>query len=93
MTHKKREKLPGYHLKNIPRGELGKSSKILEEVLELIDAEEQHCKVMTMVELSDLVGAIHAYVKQNAISLTISDLEVMAMITKRAFTNGRRVGK
>jgi hypothetical protein len=81
---------PGYHVSEIPRGKLGSSSKILEEVLELIDAEKQGCKVMALVELSDLVGAIRAYLAANGHTMTFHDLEVMADITKRAFDNGHR---
>lgn len=81
---------PGYHIRKIPRGEMGKSSKILEEVMELIDAEEQNCKIMALVELSDLVGAIEAYLERNHPSIELRDLIEMTDITKRAFKNGYR---
>ena len=48
----------GYHLKPIPKGRLGHISKIQEELMEYEDAIEQNCRIMAMVELSDLVGAI-----------------------------------
>ena len=79
----------GYHLYNIPKGELGERSKIVEEFKEWQDACEQHCKIMELVELSDLVGAIDLYVN-NYYNLTLDDLIKMKEITERAFENGRR---
>jgi len=79
----------GYHLYNIPKGELGERSKIVEEFKEWQDACEQHCKIMELVELSDLVGAIELYVNKHY-NLTIDDLIKMKEITERAFENGRR---
>lgn len=81
---------PGYHLTDIPKGEVGTSSKILEEVLELQDAEKQNCKIMALVELSDIVGAIKLYLQHNYHGITLSDLDKMSSITERAFVNGRR---
>lgn len=84
------EKSPGYHLAEIPRGELGESSKILEEVLELQDAEQQEAKIMQLVELSDIIGSIALYLEKHHPSTSIDDLIIMSRITKRAFENGRR---
>lgn len=81
---------PGYHLDMIKKGELGRSSKILEEVQELIDAEEQGVRVMQLAELSDIVGAIKAYLRKNFHGINLVDLEKMADVTWRAFENGRR---
>lgn len=81
---------PGYHLSEITKGELGKSSKILEEVKELMDAEKQGCKIMIAVELSDIVGAIKLYIENNLPDIKLNDLEIMSDITARAFKNGRR---
>jgi phosphoribosyl-ATP pyrophosphohydrolase len=86
----KNNQKPGYHVSEIPKGTLGDSSKILEEVLELIDAEKQESKVMALVELSDLVGAIRAYLAKHASNISLRDLETMSAITKRAFDNGHR---
>ncbi len=80
----------GYHISTIKKGELGYSSKIMEEVLELIDAEKQGSKVMAIIELSDLIGAIEAYLRVQTKNITLQDLEKMAHITKRAFDNGHR---
>lgn len=81
---------PGYHVTEIPRGEIGSSSKLLEEVLELIDAERQECKIMALIELSDLMGAIRLYLQHHAQGITVDDLEKMSSITIRAFESGRR---
>lgn len=81
---------PGYHITAIPKGVLGCSSKILEEILELQDAELQNCKIMALVELADLYGAIKMYLDKNCPSTTMADLEKMSAITQRAFTSGKR---
>jgi phosphoribosyl-ATP pyrophosphohydrolase len=78
----------GYHVTNIEKGKLGSISKIQEELEELKDAEKQQSKIMMMVELSDLYGAIEEYcIQQN---ITMEDLKIFSDITKRAFKNGRR---
>lgn len=81
---------PGYHINKIPKGTLGESSKILEEVLELQDAEEQDCKIMQLVELSDLIGAIEEYLRKKFHTVTLQDLIKMSSVTRRAFVNGYR---
>lgn len=81
---------PGYHLAMIAKGELGESSKIQEELDELIDAESQFCRVMMLVELSDLIGAVKAYLKNKFPDTSIQDLEKMADVTERAFLAGER---
>lgn len=82
---------PGYHKKVIPKGEVGKLSKVYEELLEAFEAEEQGVSVMTLVELSDLVGAVESFLEANYPQFTLSDLKAMSDVTKRAFTSGRRV--
>lgn len=81
---------PGYHLHEIPRGEVGELSKILEEVLEALDAEAQGSSIMTLVELSDLYGAIQMYLAKHHPSMGVEDLAKFSTITQRAFTSGRR---
>ncbi len=83
-------KKPGYHLADIPRGELGEVSKIKEELAELDDALAQDCKVMALVELSDLIGAIEHYLVKHHPGVTLADLQRFSAITRRAFENGRR---
>lgn len=83
--------MAGYHIRNIEKGTLGEISKIYEEVEEIKDAEEQDVSVMLLVELSDLLGAIEAYLNKNHPSITLEDLLKMKNVTQRAFENGGRV--
>lgn len=84
------QKLPGYHLARIEKGDLGELSKIKEELEEAIDAEGQNSSVMVLVELADMVGAIEAYLAKHHPGTTLDDLVIFSNITKRAFQNGRR---
>jgi hypothetical protein len=78
----------GYHLKFIPKGVLGESSKILEEFKEFEDALEQDNTLMALLELSDIIGAIEAYASKY--NLTLDELIEMKNATKRAFESGKR---
>jgi hypothetical protein len=80
----------GYHIADIPKGELGEVSKIVEEALELQDAHNQGSKIMSQVELSDLHGAIQAYMTKHHSNLLIDDVKLFQDITARAFKNGYR---
>ena len=81
----------GYHLKEIKRGVYGELSKIREEVDEMEDAAEQGNKLMVLIELSDLVGAIKGYLeKEYGDQMNLDDLVIMALATKRAFESGAR---
>jgi hypothetical protein len=82
--------LPGYHTRPIEKGVLGEPSKIREEVDEFIDACAQGVKVMALVELSDLIGAVGAYLTKHHPGVSIDDLLAMSHVTERAFRNGRR---
>ena len=84
------DQLPGYHLRPIPKGSLGELSKVQEELNEALDAEEQNSSIMVLVELSDMVGAVEAYLAKHHPSMTLDDLVVMSKITQRAFASGRR---
>ncbi len=86
------EEIKGYHFDNIVKGEYGKSSKLLEEVLELIDSEKQNSKIMCLLELSDLIGAIDGYLKSNYKEITLQDLIIMSNATQRSFYSGERSG-
>ena len=77
-----------YHLKKIKKGELGKISKVQEEVLEYMDAKKQKCKIMQELELADIYGALEALAESHG--LKMKDLKKMANITKRAFKSGCR---
>lgn len=90
LSHLNDVENPGYHLKEIPRGQIGELSKVYEEILEALDAEAQGSSVMTLVELADLIGAVKAYLAKHHPSVTLEDLEKFGAITARAFTSGRR---
>ena len=77
-----------YHLKKIKKGELGKISKVQEEVQEYIDAKKQKCKIMQELELADIYGALEALAESHG--LKMKDLKRMSHITKRAFKSGCR---
>jgi hypothetical protein len=78
----------GYHLSKIEKGTLGSSSKIKEELDELLDAEVQCSKIMILLEASDLYGALEAYIMR--FGMTMEDLAKMSEITARAFSSGER---
>jgi hypothetical protein len=81
---------PGYHLVTIPKGVLGEISKIREELDELTDAMAQGSRIMAMVELSDMMGAVQAFMDKHLPGVTMEDLLTFSSITTRAFANGRR---
>lgn len=82
--------MPGYHIKDIKKRAYGSFGKIQEELEELDDAHVQGCKIMQLVELSDLIGAIEGYLEHNFQDISLHDLIVMSNITKRAFKDGSR---
>lgn len=67
-----------FHKKEIAKGVLGESSKILEEVLEMIDAEEQGINSMALFEASDVVGALILWLEKHHPSFTINDVVLFA---------------
>ena len=77
-----------YHLKKIKKGELGKISKVQEEIEEYKDALKQKCKIMAELELADIYGALEAVAESH--NLTMKDLKKMSNLTKRAFKSGDR---
>lgn len=77
-----------YHKTEIEKGIFGEFSKIKEEFLEAQDALEQNNHIMLLFELSDLLGAIDAYVGK--FKLTLDDLIIMKNATKSAFEDGSR---
>lgn len=80
----------GYHLREIERGVLGEPSKVREEAEEFMDACEQGVQIMALVEASDLVGALVAWLKKHHPSMTLDDLVTMSRVTGRAFDVGAR---
>lgn len=85
--------MSGYHVNEISKGVFGELSKVQEELDEAWDALEQDCPVMVLVELSDLIGAVAGYLAKHHPSISIGDLEQMALITKRAFESGHRTAQ
>jgi hypothetical protein len=80
----------GYHLRKFLKSPYATSGKILEEALELMEAEEQGVRVMSLIELCDLVGAIRGYMTKNFPDIDWKDLTAMSEVTERAFRNGHR---
>jgi hypothetical protein len=77
----------GYHLTPIPRAQFNTKEKILEEYHELEDAVKQESKIMELIELSDMIGAIEGYLNNKFPDFKLDDLIKMKTITKRAFQN------
>ena len=82
--------MAGYHVAEIKRGEYGELSKVLEEAEELKDAMEQGQKLMCLIELSDMLGAIEGYLEKHYAGITMTDLFNMSNATRRAFESGHR---
>lgn len=80
----------GYHQRHIDKGILGNVSKIKEELLELEDAATQGIKIMALLELSDIYGAMEFYLERNYQGFTMDDLAKMSAATKSAFKDGTR---
>jgi len=80
----------GYHINDINRGEYGEISKIEEELNELKDSSYQGNRIMELIELSDLIGAIKGYLDKYHKNYSINDLLIMSEATERAFKDGTR---
>lgn len=85
--------MAGYHIRDIPRGEIGDVSKIREELEELEDAIDQGVRIMQLCELSDIVQAIRLNLRKHHPGVTLDDLVQMADVTERAFADGTRVDR
>lgn len=81
-----------YHVREIPTGVYGDFSKIQEEYTELVDAIEQGSRILELVELSDLYGAIEGYIEKH-FDMTMDDIRHMAEITRSSFQDGTRKSK
>jgi len=90
FTHILEKSQPGYHINHIPKSKIGSLDKIFEELMECFDAEQQNDKIMLLVELSDLYGALESFMQFNFPSFSIDDLKNTSHTTKRAFISGRR---
>lgn len=82
--------MPGYHIKEIERGEFGEPSKIKEEVEEFLDACDQGVSIMALVELSDLLGAVRGFLEKHHPTVSLEDLIKMSDVTTRVFQHGYR---
>lgn len=80
----------GYHKNKINKGTYGEISKIQEELEELQDAQQQNNKIMQLVELSDIIGAIQGFLTKHHPNITLNDLIIMADATNNAFKSGDR---
>lgn len=81
----------GYHKAKIQKGQIGEISKIQEELDELKDSMDQGAKIMALVELSDLYGAITLYLEKHHKGTTMEDLRIMSELTRKAFQDGDRI--
>ncbi len=84
--------LIGYHIGKIQtKGIYGESSKIREELEEFEESMEQGNRIMALLELSDIYGALEGLaIKMNT---NMQELCKMSCATKRAFQNGLRESK
>lgn len=80
----------GYHSAEIHKGETGEVTKITEEFEEFMDAVDQGNEVMSIVELSDLYGAIEMYLEKHHPSISMHDIKIMSRTTRSAFESGER---
>jgi hypothetical protein len=79
----------GYHLRPIAtRGVYGEPSKIREELEELEESLEQNNRILALVELSDLYGALKGVAEKLGSNMT--EVAAMAAATERAFLDGTR---
>jgi hypothetical protein len=83
-------KQKGYHKKDIPHEEFGSAEKIYEELLEFKDSLNQGIKIMSLLELSDIIGAIEGYTEKNFPEMSLDDLLEMKEATRRSFGSGKR---
>lgn len=79
----------GYHRKKIKKGVYGLFSKIKEEFEELEDAHEQGSKILELVELADLYGAIEKYA-ETQLKSDMQQIKYFAHLTNKAFKDGSR---
>lgn len=80
----------GYHINSISKGVYGEFSKIQEEVDELEDAIQQKAKILQIVEICDLYGAIQGYLEKYHPGITMDDVRKMSELTHLAFLDGSR---
>ncbi|EQA7786740.1 hypothetical protein ACX818_001334 [Acinetobacter baumannii] len=80
--------MAGYHETNIGKSSILSPYKLKEEAIEFIDALASNNRIMAMVELSDLYGALKFHATRLGVSL--GDLESMSRATVGAFESKDR---
>lgn len=80
----------GYHTRDIKRGVYGDFSKVVEEWEELLDARLQDGKILELVEIADLYGALEGYLEKRY-GMNMEDVAKMSRMTSSAFIEGKRV--
>lgn len=80
----------GYHRAEIRKGVIGRLSKVQEELDEALDAEAQGDRIMLLVELSDMIGALEAYLEAEYVDFSLEDLISFSDKTRSAFHDGTR---
>jgi len=82
-------KIMSYHLRPIIiKGKYGDLSKVYEELDELSESLKQNNRILALVELSDLYGAIEAFAE--TLGTNIVEIAKMSEATKRSFKSGER---
>lgn len=82
--------MAGYHIREIENGVFGQFSKIKEEFEEFLDAQDQSCTLMALLELSDLLGAVEGYCEKKNISFTSlisSSVEAAAVVPPENYSD------
>jgi hypothetical protein len=90
MSHALSKVPIGYHTTSIQKHVAGTLDKIGEEFNEIKDAHKNGVKIMELVELSDLYGAMEMYLENNFTDISMHDIKAMSNTTRRSFKNGRR---
>lgn len=76
--------MAGFHQARITKGVLGELSKVREELEEAEDAAAQGQKLMLLIELADIVGAVELVAQRNG--ATLDDLVAYARLRARVGT-------
>lgn len=77
---KPKETTPKFHKRSIKKGRYGELSKVLEEVEEALDAQEQGHRFMMLIELSDIIGAVQGVLDKEGFNLTVEELAKFAKL-------------
>jgi phosphoribosyl-ATP pyrophosphohydrolase len=80
-----------FHVDEIEKGVYGELSKIKEELEEAYDAEKQGIRLMLLIELSDIIGAVKGVADKHGVSLDdlIKFAEVRSRVAKEEEASAR----